>query len=332
MKSLVNKFLTLVICTSALVMAAATVARAQLSSQLEEKNLPVGAFSTVNVTDDFEVTLVKGAYSVRLTADRALAPYVQVYVRSKVLYIDYDQKAVPKDLQKQYKGKNAPEPVFRAVVYLPELNGLEISDNAVVMSTDEFYGNAFSLSMTDKAQLKNLNIKVQSATISMKKNAQAILGVNAFSKVDVEAEGNSGLKLYSNTAELNVKASGSANLTISGESNNFALNTGGSSKVSASLRDEKASFQLGGSSNVTIGGGTDSLELRTEKNTNLDAKDYVAREVNAVMTDGEAHINVTEQLKVSISGGSVLNYSGTPAIQIERVIKSTLAPEGTSTK
>ena len=329
MKVLVNKFLTLVICTSALAMLAAPAARAQFTSQLEERTLPVGAFSSVNVTDDFEVTLVKGAYSVRITTDRALEPYVQVYVRSKVLYITYDQKSVPKDIQKAYKGKNAPEPVFRVVVYLPELNGLEMSENAVVMATDEFNGNAFTLAMKDKAQLKNLNIRVQSASLSLKEKSQAIVNVDAVGKVEANLEGNTGIKLNVHAAELAVSASGSSNLTISGDSKDFALTTSGSSKVSVSQAGEKASFQLGGSSEVNASGRADVFTLKSEKNCTLNAGDYVNREVTAVMTDGKAHINVTETLKVTLSGGSELYYNGTPAILVEKVIKSTLAPEGT---
>lgn len=329
MKVLTHKFLTLVICMGALAMLVAPAARAQFTSQLEERTLPVGAFSSVNVSDDFEVTLVKGAYSVHLTTDRTLSPYVQVYVRSKVLYVTYDQKAVPKDIQKMYKGKNAPEPVFRVVVYLPELNGLELSENAAVMATDEFNGNAFSLSIKDKAQLKNLNIKVQSATVSLKEKSQAIMNIDAANKVDINVEGNGGLKLNVKASEMKVSASGSSNLTISGESKELALATSGSSKISISQMGEKASFQLGGSSEVTASGRADVFDFKSDKNATLNAGDYVNREVTAVMADGQAHINVTETLKVNLSSGSELYYNGTPVIQVEKVIKSTLAPEGT---
>ena len=180
MKSLVSKIFALLICTFTL---GSVVAYAQFNSQLEEKKLPVSEFNIVSVSGDFEVTVDKGSYEVRLTTDQVLAPYVQVYVRSHTLYISYDEKSVPKDIKKQFKGRKATDPVFRAVVLVPELNGVLLSDNATLMGTEEFAGSSVSINLSDKAQIKNLTLNCKNATLSMKKNAMAALTIHADDKI-----------------------------------------------------------------------------------------------------------------------------------------------------
>ena len=83
-----------------LFLAPQRAAAQSLSAQLTDKDIMVSEFNAVNVSDDFEVTVSRGTYGVRLTVDKELAPYVEVYVRSKVLYISYDEKAVPKEIRK----------------------------------------------------------------------------------------------------------------------------------------------------------------------------------------------------------------------------------------
>ena len=74
-----------------------------LSPQVTDKDIVVSEFNAINVSDDFEVTVARGAYGARLTVDKDLAPYVEVYVRSRTLFITFDEKAVPRDLRKLYR-------------------------------------------------------------------------------------------------------------------------------------------------------------------------------------------------------------------------------------
>lgn len=329
MKAQINKFLMLVICTSALMMAVPVRSGAQTVSQIEEKLLPVSEFSSLSVSDDFEVTLVKGAYNVRLTTDKVLVPYVQVYVRSKVLYITYDEKAVPKDLKKQYKGKNASAPVFRAVVSLPELNGLELKDNASLSASEEFNGNSFTLNLQDKAQVKNLKMNVLTAQLNLKKNSSADLDLFAEQSAEIATEGNTTLKIRVDTPDLNISAANSATITLNGTSSNLEISTSGSSKIMANETNSTATMKLSGSSEVTITGGCDTLLLNTDKSATLDGSNYVSRMTEALMNGGKANVHVNEELSVAISGGSALYYNGMPVFKISKVVKSTLAPYGT---
>ena len=92
MKTLIHKLFTVLICTFAF---ACVQSFAQgLNYEVETKTLPVSEFNSLSVEDDFEVTLLKGPQSVKVTSNRDLMPYIQVYVRGKVLYITFDEKSL----------------------------------------------------------------------------------------------------------------------------------------------------------------------------------------------------------------------------------------------
>ena len=348
-----NIFKAIGIFVSAFVLSgAAALAQEQQSFtiQLEDKTLPVGDFSTINATGDFEVTLDKGDYGVRLTVDNALSPYVQVYVRAKTLYIGYDEKSVPKDIKKLYKQKNASAPTFRAVVTLPELAGITVADNAVINSAVEFPGEYVTISLADKAQIKSLSVNSVTANVTMAKNTQAVLSLKADDKIEITNEGNSNLKLSANTGNLVVNGNGNATISIGAETPVANVNGAANSKIALvglcgkgylaanskiALAAKADKIVAGGIANtkIVLSGETTTLEIRTEKNAEIDGDGLLTKEVIANLNgNSRANVNVSETIEATILGGSSLFYTGTPAFKIGRVIKSTLAPKGAPVK
>ena len=312
---------------------ALTAAYAQLSSQLEEKTFPVGDFTSINVSDDFEVSLVKGSCGAKVTVDKELFPYVQVYVRGKVLYVTYDEKSVPKDIKKLYKGRGAPTPVFRAVVSMPSLGGITLSNNVALIATEEFSATDFELSLSDKAQVKNLSLKTSSASLNMKKNAQAILNMRADKRLEINTEGNANLKLTADAAELSVASAGSSDLALSIEAKQATLNLSGSSNVTLALETEHLTLQTAGSSKLTLTGEGEEMTVRGEKSSLVEANGFAVKKVDANLSgSSRVNANVSEHIDATLVGGSALYYTGTPTILIGKIIKSTLAPFGSSSK
>lgn len=337
MKSLIYRFLliTSLVCAAAFVWTEAP-ARAQeaYTTQLEERHLPVGEFSSVSVSDDFDVTLAKGAYAVRVTTDKVLAPYVQVYVRSKTLYVSYDEKAVPKDVKKMFKGRKAPAPVYRVVVFLPELNGISLSENAVLSASDEFIGSRFEMELTDKAAVKSLNLRASEINVRLKKNSQAMLTLSADKKMNLSAENNANLKVSGGADQVSVETANSASVTLSGPSKRAVFTAAGSSKVSATEKaEESIEVQMAGSAKLQIGGEAPVLLIRAEKNAELEANSLKVKKVDAQMSGStQAQVNVSEDIDATLTGGSELFYTGTPQVRIGKIIKSTLAPLGSTAK
>jgi hypothetical protein len=314
-----------------LLMAPQRAAAQSLSAQLTDKDITVSEFNAVNVSDDFEVTVSRGTYGVRLTVDKELAPYVEVYVRSKVLYVSYDEKAVPKELRKQYRGKGALTPVFRVVAYTPELQAVTLSDNATLTGVEEFTAGEFELTMAGKSQVKNLSISATSARISMKKNAVATLNLKTDRGVEVNTDNNANLKLTFTGRELALTADGSSVVVADGgTTRSLNLSTGGSSQVSVISDTEKVEVNAEGSSKLTLTGKANEMEVKGSRSSVVDAFAMPLEEVEANLSNSSSvTVSVSKKVSVNLVGGSSLYYSGSPEFKIEKIVKSTLAPYGT---
>ena len=300
------------------------------TAQLEDKEYPVSDFNSISVEGDFEVTLAQGSNRVRVTVDQILSPYIQVYVRSRTLYLTYDSKSVPKDVRKLYKGKKAPNPVFRAVVYIPELSAVSLTDNASLTGSDEFFATNFELNVEGKAQLKSLSVHAESAQVLLKKNAQAVVTLEAEKQVSLDSEGSSNARFTIRTKDLNINNSGSSSVVITGECDALNVSSSHSSQASLSVPALKAVVNAEGSSKLVLEGDADRLEVRGTRSSQVDANNFPVHEVVADLS-GSSHVTVTvdQLLDVNLVGGSVLYFNGTPEFRIGKIVKSTLAPFGT---
>lgn len=325
MKNLFSKLL----CLAVLASAFAFPSRAQFVNHLEESTLPVGEFTMVSASGDFEVTLSKGSYGVRLTTDKNLTPYVQVYVRSNTLYLTYDEKSVPKDIKKLYKGKNASQPVFRAVVSMPQLNGIELDDNVILSSAEAFYGSDIVISLTDKAQVRNLTVQGNSITVNMKKNAQAALTLTADKKMEVTTDDKAILKLAEKAREITLNAKGNSDNALSGEGEILNLNLSEKTTSNVSHRTKNAVLNVGGSSKLILTGTGEYLEVKGGKNAEVEAVAFPVKTMKAELDGGKVNVAVEKELNVTLLGGSSLFFTGSPTLIVNKIVKSTLAPAGT---
>lgn len=325
MKNLFSKLL----CLAVLASAFAFPSRAQFVNHLEESTLPVGEFTMVSASGDFEVTLSKGSYGVRLTTDKNLTPYVQVYVRSNTLYLTYDEKSVPKDIKKLYKGKNASQPVFRAVVSMPQLNGIELDDNVILSSAEAFYGSDIVISLTDKAQIRNLTVQGNSITVNMKKNAQAALTLTADKKMEVTTDDKAILKLAEKAREITLNAKGNSDNALSGEGEILNLNLSEKTTSNVSHRTKNAVLNVGGSSKLILTGTGEYLEVKGGKNAEVEAVAFPVKTMKAELDGGKVNVAVEKEMNVTLLGGSSLFFTGSPTLIVNKIVKSTLAPAGT---
>ena len=318
---------------SVILLLAAIPASAQtMASQLEEKELPVSEFNSLDVQNDFEVTLAKGAYGVKVTVDKILSPYIQVYVKSRTLYLAYDVKSVPKDIKKMYKGKNAPTPVFRAIVYLPELSSVSLSDNATLSGTDEFASSRFDLTLIDKAQVKTLSVIADAAHVYLKKNAQAVLTLDVAKSLEIAAEGGANVRVTGVADDLAVTTAGSSVMAFSGDARSSVnVSSSNSSQVSLSVRTGKVDLNAEGSSKLTLNGEGTELNVRGIKNSYVDANNFPVQTVHADLAgSSDVVVTVDKEIEATLVGGSSLHYTGKPEFKIGKIIKSTLAPYGTT--
>ena len=313
-----------------LVFAPQRASAQSLSAQLSDKDVAVSEFNAINVSDDFDVTVSRGSYGVRLTVDKELAPYVEVYVRSRTLYVSYDEKAVPKEIKKLYKGKGGLVPVFRVVAYTPELQAVTLSDNATLTGVEEFAANDFELTATGKTQVKKLSIAANSAKIVMKKNALATLSIKTDRGVEVNTDNNANLKLTFTGKELALNSEGSSVVVADGPTRKLNVMTGGSSQVSITSETESLDLTTEGSSKLILTGKALDMKVKGSRSSSVDAFAMPLETVEAELSNSSSvTVSVSKLVHVNLIGGSSLYYSGKPVFEIEKIVKSTLAPYGT---
>ena len=317
---------------AALVLVTLGLSAQSRSAELTDKDIPVSAFNSIDVSDSFDVTVSRGSYGVRLTVDKNLAPYVEIYVKAKTLYLSYDEKAVPKDIKKMYnKRKDGLSPMFRVVVYTPELQSVSLSDNATFSALEEFMANQFELSATGKALVKNLSVTASSAKVSLKKNAAATVSLRTERGVEVFTENNANLKMTFSGNELALNAEGSSVVVAEGSCLSINSVSSGSSQISVISNDtEKVDLNTEGSSKVTLTGKATEMTVKGSRNSSVDAFSMPVETVEATLSNSASvTVNVSKLVTASLIGGSSLYYSGMPEFQIRKIVKSTLAPYGT---
>ena len=328
--SLMRYSIGIIALTLVFSLASQRVSAQALSAQLSDKEIPVSEFNSINVANDFEVTLSRGAYGVRLTVDKELAPYVEVYVKAKTLYLSFNEKSVPKEVKKLYKGKGGLTPVFRVVAYSPEIRSITLSDNATFIGIEEFTAPEFELNAAGKSQVKNLSVSTSSAKIALRKNAQAVVQLRTDRGVEASTENSSNLKLSFTGNELALNTDGSSVVVVDGPCQMVNVFSSGSSQVTLTSDTSKVDLTTEGSSKLVLSGKADVMTVKGSRSSSVDAYSMPVRDLD-VNLSGSSSVtsSVSALVNATLVGGSSLYYSGTPEFKLGKIVKSTLAPYGT---
>ena len=103
-------------------------------------------FDAISVSDGFKVSFVESdGYSAKFKVNDAFESYVQCYVKAGTLYIGVDDKSIPKEVKKSFKGKNSDDPVLEATVYVPSLKAVTLSDNCTFSCDKDINAPKFTL-------------------------------------------------------------------------------------------------------------------------------------------------------------------------------------------
>ena len=101
-------------------------------------------FDAISVSDGFKVTLVeKDGYNAKFKVSDALESYLECYVKAGTLYIGLDDKSIPKEVKKSFKGKNSDGPVLEATIYVSSLNSITLNDDCTFSSSNSLNSGKF---------------------------------------------------------------------------------------------------------------------------------------------------------------------------------------------
>lgn len=264
-------------------------------------------FTTVSAEDYFVLKFYRSdSYSIKLKTDERIAAHVQAYVKNGTLYLILDEKGYSPELKKALRQKGAATPVLEAEVYMPTVTSLVFKNKVAVTHFDNFVAETFTLTATDNVLVSQLNVDCSTAELNLSKNAQVNGVVNAASKLYLNASNSTQVSLTQNGGNTFINQSNSTYIDMQATVNTLEIEASGSSE---------SHFSGTASMQKVISSGLSRVDTEL-----LDAKD------GDVMLNGSAkcHVNVSETLKVNLTGGAMLTFKRNPAFEIDRVVNSTL--------
>lgn len=261
-------------------------------------------FDGIEASDGFKVSISRSdTFGAKLTIDDALESYVQCYVRSGVLHIGLDEKNVPKDVKKQYKSRNSQGPTLVAVVYLPTLNTLALSDDCEFYSANNLTSANFVLTMKGASSINNIKIVANSFNLSIEKNAK-------FTNADVTTE-----------EDMSVVSDGKAVVSMSFACRNLDVNGSGNSDLTLNgSAEDKVSMTATGSAKLSLSGKAVNLELAGKGTTGkVDASALQVDSAVVSISGITADISPAKSLELDLGKGAEVDYSGDPAVKIVKI-------------
>lgn len=266
------------------------------------------SFNNVKVSDDFIVKLVSAdKYMVRTTVDGRIESYVKAYVQNGTLYISLDRKSFPSDLKKALRVKGAPAPILEVEISFPSLESIEMGGNSILHRSDVIYSEYFKLTVNEKARVDKIYVDCNTAEVILSKNAYADVETRASEMLYVIA---------SNSSKAVVKQSGK----------NLKIDAAGSSEVSAIAEVDHINVLTSSMSSVILSPGTaDSMTVSAVGSSKIDAEAVsVSKASMSQSGTSRCYVNVSDTLKVNLTGNSLLSFKEKPYIDVERIVSSTL--------
>jgi hypothetical protein len=264
-------------------------------------------FSTIKIEDKFDVKLISSdRYAVRINVDERIASHVQAYEKNGILYLSLDERGYTKDLKKQLRQKGASQPALEAEIYMPSVNSLVFSDQVFVRYCDELKSENFTLTASDNVKIQQLRVACSTADFNVAKS------------VDMTAEMTVASKLY-------LAAANTAKVSLIQNGGNCFLELGGSAYVDMKAAVQSLEVIASSGSESHISGTASLLTVNAMGMSRTDAELLEVKEGQITQTgSSKCHVNVTDKMKVNLTGGCMLTFKRTPVIEVERIVGSTL--------
>ncbi|MBO6169630.1 MAG: DUF2807 domain-containing protein [Bacteroidales bacterium] len=299
-----KKLILSLLCCTVLMSTVAGAATRQYSRSLTP-------FSGVEVSGPFSVSLVRGSdYRSLLSVEEAYIDYVICEVRGSTLYIGLEERKVPSEIKRLFRGKGTPDPVFSAVVYVPDLlQSVTMSDKSVLVDTEDLFDKSrVTFTLSGSSTIKSLKVSSLSFNLSAQNKSVADFDVTC--------------------RECKVQMANSAQLHIvEQESEESEYKLAGTSKTVSLCTSGLLSVYTKGNCTMTVTGSGTKAQFDINGTSEVDASGF---EVPDAVVKMSSVCKLTEAayktLRVNLNGGSTLHFINDPAVTIENIRSATMSP------
>lgn len=302
---MIYSFLSLTIFLSAL----AQPLFGQTVRETDYRELP--AFHSIELGGDFSLDIQYGKqYEVRLSVEELFADYVMFSALDSTLTVTLDERRVPAEVRRVFRGKDAAAPVFRVFVTMPEsLRSLKLDARAVLLSADDLVVDSerFRLQASENARVASLAFGSGRVELSLDRKADVRMSVTCDSLSVVQA-GTANLDLTHHTLVSSFDVSGSSTLALKGETGLLKINARGFTKSILNGTAPVARYKLANSSQVN------ATLLET-------SRAFVEMSGLGSLTQA-----ASEDLSVDLSGGATVYFLNDPSIHVIYLKNASLIP------
>lgn len=269
------------------------------------------AFSRIVLGGEFSLDIRYGKqYRARMAVEELFGDYVQFSVADSTLTVTMDERKVPGEVRKLFKGKDSRSPEFRIEVTMPEtLRELSLDGRAALVAADDLVFDAsVSVKLSDNARIASVSFKADRVRLSLDRKADATLSVSCDS-LFVEQGGSSNLDVTHRSTASAFAVSGSTTLLVRGETGLLKLDAKGFSKSILNGKAPVARYRIGTSSQVNAV----SLD-------NARAFAEVAG-LNSSLTTA-----ATDELTVDLGTGATVYFLNDPTLRVLYLKNASLIP------
>lgn len=280
-----------------------------LSAQVSQYSLDVEPFSTVNVSGPFEASLVRGTqYRVLISVLEPYKPYVECSSTAGTLTLNLDERKVPLDVRRQFRGKGTPDPVYSAVIYVPDLvQFVNLSGKAVLRDTEDLFDKArITITMEGNSSVKSLSLSSLVFNLQMKGKSTADINVTC--------------------SESHIDLANSSNLTLDEQAEDSFYIIAGSSKARVKSETKRLTLSAKGNSSMSLYGAGDGATFELSSTSEVDASGFKVSDADVRMTSvSRLSVAAANVLRVNLNGGSTLMFAGDPAVSVENIRSATMS-------
>lgn len=289
--------------TAFVFLSAAVAASAQDALTSEYNYSP---FRRIVVNDGFDFSIVNSEdYSVRLSADADIFTYAHAFVKDSTLFLELDSEAFPSDVKKRLSGKDSPVLFLRAEIGVPDIDVVEIHDNAVMDSKEPFTCGNVSLVVDGSAMIAGLEISADCVSLDLTRNSSASVSVKADS--------------------LKVVSSALASVTVAGSTVYSAFKALGNSSLTVNCVSDECRIASESAAEVSVSGKADVFSVTGRAGSIVNAEDMLSDKADVSLSmASHCTLGKTDSLSVDLIGGSHLIVDGNPPIQISRILSSSV--------
>ncbi len=270
-------------------------------------NKDLDKFTSVSISDKFSFRLKNSpSYSVRIISDERIAEFIRPMVKNGTFSISIDEKKFSPELKKELKAKGAVDPFIEIEIYAPYINNLEMKGKSVLLDSERMKVDNFTLEVSGNAVLNRLYVDCVMADLSFMGSSQSNVSIEVDTKLNIQTE---------NSSVSNVDQNGG----------NSICRVKGSSVLNLKVAVVDVDIETSGSSNTYISGLASMLDVKSSGFSMIDAESLEVKEGNFLQSgSSKCHANVEERMKVNLTGGCMLTFKRKPAIEVERILNSTL--------